>query len=88
MLSHRSDSIEATTTMSGERWISVELIHSWIWRCVDEHVLVDDSDLRVTNLVSGHLIRLPENRFATVLQDNLRHMCGSNVLAIKPRSDC
>jgi hypothetical protein len=73
--------------MSAERWISVELIHSWIWRCVDEHVWVNDSDFRLTNPGGGCLIRLPENPSATVLQDNLRHVCGSNVLAIKPRDD-
>ena len=73
--------------MGDERWISVELIQSWIWRCVDEHLLLGGSELRVTNLGSGHLVPLPHNLSTTVPEENLRHTCGSKVLAIKLRSD-
>lgn len=71
--------------MSTKRIITVELVRGWLWRCEGDGIQVNGAGLWRMNPESGHLVPLTQDTAAdTVAQEDLRHGCGSGVIALWP----
>jgi hypothetical protein len=77
--------LKAKPLITSDNWsIPGELIRLWLWRCLDENILVPGCDLCVVNRDSGLLVRLAESHANAVARHDLRHTCGGRVIPVVP----
>ena len=64
--------------------VEVQLVRKWLWRCLDEDILVPGYELCILDPCRGPLVHLPERGASRVERNDLRHTCGGPVVPVVP----